>query len=98
MRGSPTIKVKGSLIAHVTLLNTMSLEDHLALIKNASGRANSPEAFERGSKDILESEISGLVGEFESLLEQRIAFTITAIRVCAKSTMAKISARPVRSS
>jgi hypothetical protein len=67
--GPGTVKVHGSVIGHVTPLNTAGLETKLNLVSNGTGKANSPESFEGGSKDILETNLNGVeIGE--SLQEQ----------------------------
>lgn len=69
--GGLAVKVKDSVIGHVTPLNVDSAASKLDLIPNATGKANSPEAFEGGSKDILETEFNSAPGsEFESLQQQ----------------------------
>jgi hypothetical protein len=69
--GALKIKVKGSVIGHVTPLNTSALSSKLNLIPNKTGTANSPESFEGGPKDILETEFNAFPGkEFESLQQQ----------------------------
>jgi hypothetical protein len=70
--GALKVQVKDSVIGHVTPLNVMSADSKLDLIPNLTGTANSPEKFEGGSKDVLETEFSAFAGtEFESLQEQR---------------------------
>jgi hypothetical protein len=67
--GGTRVKIKGSVVGQVTPLNTSTLELKLNLIPNASKKANSPEKFEGGSQEILESEWEGTPGEFETLLQ-----------------------------
>jgi hypothetical protein len=68
------VKVKGSVIGHVTPLNVAALSSQLNLIKdNTPGKSrNSPSNFEGGPEDILRSSFSGLQtgNELESLQEQ----------------------------
>jgi hypothetical protein len=69
--GPLAVKVKDSVIGHVTPLNVSSLESKLDLLPNTTGTANSPEALEGGAKDVLETEFSSFPGqEFESVQDQ----------------------------
>jgi len=69
--GPLAVKVKGSVIGHVTPLNVSALSSKLNLVPNKTGTANSPESFEGGPKDILETEFNAFPGkEFESLQQQ----------------------------
>jgi hypothetical protein len=67
--GGTRVKIKGSVIGKVTPLNTSTLELKLNLVPNASKKANSPEKFEGGLQEILESEWEGTPGEFETVLQ-----------------------------
>jgi hypothetical protein len=57
--GVVTIKVHGSVIGHATN-NVAALSSQLNLISAPSGKANSPEQFSGGPKDILLSNIGGV--------------------------------------
>src|ERR1700740_2693479 len=68
------VKVKGSVIGHVTPLNVASLTSQLNLLpdKTPGQPRNSPSNFEGGPEDILRSSFSGLQtgNELESLQQQ----------------------------
>ena len=68
------VKVKGSVIGHVTPLNVASLTSQLNLVPNKTpGKfRNEPSNFEGGPEDILRSSFSGLQtgNELESLQQQ----------------------------
>jgi len=57
--GTILVKVHGSVIGHATN-NVAGLTSKLNLISAPSGKANSPEQFDGGAKDILLSNIAGL--------------------------------------
>lgn len=69
--GALKVKVKRSVIGHVTPLNVDSADSKLDLTPNITGTANSPANFEGGPIDTLETEFSAFPGtEFESLQQQ----------------------------
>jgi len=75
--GGITAKVRGSVIGHVTPLNTTGLSTTLNLIANGTGKENSPEQFEGGAKDILESELSTAPGVFSPSVQVQENVTVT---------------------
>jgi hypothetical protein len=75
--GGIAAKVRNSVIGHVTPLNTAGLTTELNLIANGTGKANSPESFEGGSKDVLESELSTAPGVFSESVQVQEHVTVT---------------------
>lgn len=57
--GTVEFKVTGSAIGQISPLNTSSLTSQLNLRPNAAKTVNSPEKFETGARDILESSVNG---------------------------------------
>jgi hypothetical protein len=73
--GGVAVKWTGSIIAHVPA-NSSSSEQHINLL--AEGSVQSPEKFEGGVKDVLESEFSNAEGKFKTALtEQNMTLTKT---------------------
>jgi hypothetical protein len=75
--GGISAKVRASVIGHVTPLNSPSLTSELNLIPNGSGKANSPEAFDGGSKDVLESELSEAPGVWSESVQDQEKVAVT---------------------
>jgi len=73
--GPVKVKVKGSVIGHVTPLNTASLSTQLNLIPDETKKANSPHNFEGGPTDVLLSNING--SEVGESLQQQENVTVT---------------------
>jgi len=73
--GPLKIKVKGSVIGHVTPLNTAALSSQLNLIPDETKKANSPHNFEGGPADVLLSNING--SEVGESLQQQENVTVT---------------------
>jgi hypothetical protein len=75
--GGLSFKVRSSVIGHVTPLNTAGLSTELNLIPEGVGKTNSPEQFEGGAKDVLESESSAAPGVFSDSVQVQEHVSVT---------------------
>jgi hypothetical protein len=74
--GGIEAKVRGSVIGHVTPLNVPGISQELNLIPEGIGKTNSPEQFEGGSPDVLESELNSAPGVWSDSVQVQEHVTV----------------------